>query len=247
YATTIATKPTADDDEARRKRKASANRILTMLKAALNRAFNRGRVPNDTAWRKVKPFRNVDAPVIRYLTVEESRRLVNACPPEFRRLVQAALLTGCRYSELCRVKPGDFNPDAGTLTVRISKSGKPRHVVLTDEGAAMFAGWVAGLPPTELIFRRSNGRAWGPSDQQRPIALASSHASINPPATFHVLRHTHGSMLAMRGTPLGVIAAQLGHADTRITERHYAHLAPSYVADTIRASFPALGMSLDTN
>jgi integrase len=41
---------------------------------------------------------------------------------------------------------------------------------------------------------------------------------------FHILRHTHGSHLAMNGVPLGVIAAQLGHADTRMTEKHYAHL-----------------------
>ena len=47
----------------------------------------------------------------------------------------------------------------------------------------------------------------------------------------------------MAGVPMGVIAKQLGHADTRITERHYAHLAPSYVADTIRASFPKLGLN----
>ena len=72
-------------------------------------------------------------------------------------------------------------------------------------------------------------------------------AGIEPPATFHVLRHTHGSALAMRGTPLGVIASQLGHADTRITERHYAHLSPSYVADTIRDSFPNLGISPEAN
>jgi integrase len=58
-----------------------------------------------------------------------------------------------------------------------------------------------------------------------------------------VLRHTHGSMLAMKGVPLGVIAKQLGHADTRMTEKHYAHLAPSYVADTIRAHFPDLGIA----
>jgi len=38
--------------------------------------------------------------------------------------------------------------------------------------------------------------------------------------------------------PTGVIAAKLGHADTRITEKHYAHLAPSYVAQTIWANFP---------
>jgi hypothetical protein len=42
--------------------------------------------------------------------------------------------------------------------------------------------------------------------------------------------------------PMGVIAAQLGHADTRMTEKHYAHLAPSYVAQTIRANFPTLGL-----
>jgi hypothetical protein len=49
----------------------------------------------------------------------------------------------------------------------------------------------------------------------------------------------------MKGVPMGVIAAQLGHADTRMTEKHYAHLAPSYVADTIRAHFPMLGIGED--
>jgi hypothetical protein len=37
-----------------------------------------------------------------------------------------------------------------------------------------------------------------------------------------------------------VIAHQLGHSDTRMTERHYAHLAPNYVAEKIRESFPRL-------
>ena len=65
--------------------------------------------------------------------------------------------------------------------------------------------------------------------------------------SFHVLRHTHGSTLAMRGVPMGVIAEQLGHADTRMTEKYYAHLAPSYVADTIRAHFPTLGIAGDSS
>jgi integrase len=42
---------------------------------------------------------------------------------------------------------------------------------------------------------------------------------------------------------MGVIAKQLGHSDTRMTEKHYAHLAPNYVADTIRANLPRLGIS----
>jgi hypothetical protein len=51
----------------------------------------------------------------------------------------------------------------------------------------------------------------------------------------------------MRGVPMAVIAEQLGHADTRMTQKHYAHLAPSYVADTIRAHFPTLGIAEDDN
>src|ERR1700730_10437940 len=74
-----ATRKTADDDDARRARKATANRILTMLKAALNRAFHADRIANESAWRKVKPFRRVDEAVVRYLSVTECRRVVSVC------------------------------------------------------------------------------------------------------------------------------------------------------------------------
>jgi hypothetical protein len=49
----------------------------------------------------------------------------------------------------------------------------------------------------------------------------------------------------MRGVAMGVIAEQLGHADTRMTEKHYAHLSGGYVADTIRTHFPTLGIAED--
>ena len=47
----------------------------------------------------------------------------------------------------------------------------------------------------------------------------------------------------MNGVPMGVIAAELDHADTRMTEKHYAHLAPNCIAQTIRANFPRLGFN----
>jgi integrase len=72
-------------------------------------------------------------------------------------------------------------------------------------------------------------------------------AKLDPLATFHILRHSYASSLAMKGVPMGVISAQLGHADTRMTERHYAHLAPSYVADTIRAALPGMEIVEETN
>jgi integrase len=231
-----------NDPDAIRARRATANRVLTILKAALNHAYAEGLVRSDDAWRAVRPFRGADSPVVRYLTVAEISRLLNACPLDFGDLVRGALATGCRYGELGRLKAGEFNPDSGTITVRTSKSGKPRHVVLTDEGLQLFQRLTAALSPTDLVFRRTNGAAWKSSDQLRPIAEASRRARIEPPATFHVLRHTHASLLAQGGSPLAFIAQQLGHADQRITSRNYAHLAPNVVAAGIRAAMPSLGL-----
>lgn len=229
-----------EDPDTLRRRRATANKILTVLKAALNHAFREGLTPTDQAWRRVKPFTGVDAPVVHFLGEDECRRLLNACAPDFRLLVHGALVTGARYGELCRMEARDYVPESGIVRVRESKSGKPRSIVLTDEGQKLFSSLVAGKVGEDLIFTRSNGAPWKASEQARPLASAAAAAKIEPAPTFHVLRHTHASWLAMRGVPLNVIAAQLGHSDTRITEKHYAHLAPSYVADTIRAHFPTI-------
>ena len=233
---------TDETAEGIRKRRATANRILTVLKAALNHAWKTGQVASDDAWRRVRPFRSVDTATVRYLTDAECVRLVNACEESFRDLVHAAILTGCRYAEIGRMQTADFNSDAGTVTVRFSKPGKPRHVVLTAEAQQLFARLAAGRASDALLLMRPDGQPWGTSQQSRPMHEACHRAGIAPSVSFHVLRHTHGSRLAMRGVPMGVIAAQLGHADTRMTEKHYAHLAPSYVADTIRAQFAPLGI-----
>jgi len=234
-------KTDSDDPEAKRRRKATANRVLTVLKAALNHAYRDGKVDSDDAWRRLKPFQNADQPRIRYLTHAEAKRLVNAAVAEFRPLVRAALLTGCRYGELIALRAEDYDPDAGTVRVRSSKSGPGRHVHLTDEGRRLFDTQTAGSKRADWIFTRASGDPWGKSHQHRFMRAACEAAKIDPPVGFHVLRHTYGSMLAARGVPLQVIARALGHADTRMTERHYAHLQPDYVADQVRAHLPDFG------
>jgi integrase len=143
-----------NDPEAVRRRRASANRVLTYLKAALNQAWRNGVVPSDDAWRRLKPFKSVDAPVIRYLSNDEITRLLNACQGAFRDLVHAALLTGCRYGELCRLKVTDYNGDVGTLTIRESKSGQVRHVTLTGEALELIERLTAGRAPGDALFKR---------------------------------------------------------------------------------------------
>jgi integrase len=112
------------------------------------------------------------------LTIEECRRLINASPPEFRRLVQAALTTGARYGELCRLQARDFDPDSGTVAIQISKTGRPRRIILTNEGVALFRELCAGRASDEILVRRQGGQPWGTSNQAAPMREACLHARI---------------------------------------------------------------------
>ncbi len=235
-----------DDPEYQRKRRASANRIITVLKAILNHAFKTDRVRSNEAWLKLKPFSNSSEPKIRFLNEEDSLRLMNACKPDFRLLVRGALLTGACYGELTTLKVSDYT-DNQTIYIHQSKSGKPRHIPLNEEGTIFFDHVTTGKKSHELIFTRANNSQWKKNYQVRPLISACEIAKIKPVITFHDLRHTYASALAMNGVPLQVIAAVLGHSDTRITHKHYAHLMPSYIADVIRQHLPNFGSTEKTN
>jgi integrase len=236
-----------DDDEAVRRRRSSANRTFSILKAALNRAWRDGKVPSDSAWRRVEAFESVEAARVRYLTVAEAERLINASDEDFRDLVIAALQTGARYGELVRLRVEDFKSDAGMIAIRQSKSGKPRHVALTDEGVAFFTQLCAGRAGNEVMLRKVNGAPWKESHQLRPIAVACACARIVPSISFHGLRHTYATLAIMNGAPLMVIGRNLGHASTKMVEKHYGHLAPSYIVDAIRAAVPKFGVKAQRN
>lgn len=68
---------------------------------------------------------------------------------------------------------------------------------------------------------------------------ACTRAEIVPAITFHELRHAWASLSIMAGAPLMVVAQNLGHSDTRMVEKHYGHLAHSFVAETIRRTAPS--------
>ncbi|HEX8755300.1 MAG TPA: hypothetical protein VF745_03085 [Steroidobacteraceae bacterium] len=49
------------------------------------------------------------------------------------------------------------------------------------------------------------------------------------------------------GVPLIFVAEALGHSDARMVAKHYGHLAPSHVADAIRAALPKFGPLAQSN
>ncbi len=147
--------------DVQRKKQATANRIFNSFRACLNYAWRDGKVTSDHAWRRVPAFRNVDAPVIRFLTGDEALRLVNASDPDFRPMIRAALFTGCRYGELCALRVGDYDPENDTLVIRTSKSGRPRHIYLSEEGVEFFDELTVGRPRDALLLTHADGSRLG--------------------------------------------------------------------------------------
>jgi len=234
-------------DEAKRARRATANRVLAVLRAILNKAFEDGKVKDDTPWRRVKPFAKVDVPRIRFLAEAEAVQLVNSCSAEFRPLLRAALLTGARYGELVRMTVGNFNEATAQLYVAPSKSGKARHIPLNASGVDLFKALTIGRAASAAMFARADGEAWGKNHQQRPLAEACKRAKISPSLRFHEARHSYASALAQAGADLLTISKLLGHADTRITSRHYAHLCDRTLANAVNNLLPSFGETEPTN
>jgi integrase len=174
----------------------------------------------------------------------EAQRLINATSGDFRELVQAALLTGARYGELCALRVRDFH--RGKIAIHRSKTGKPRDIVLNDAGVQFFTALTAGRAPDQLLLRR-NGQPWKQSEQARPMRAACDAANIKPRIGFHQLRHSYASHAVMNGMPLMVLARNLGHASTAMVEKHYGHLAASYIDEAIRTAAPDFGIVRATN
>jgi integrase len=235
------TKPQAE--EQKRARRASANRVLTILKAILNKALEDELATDDSAWKNVRPFKNADAPRVRFLTEAESTRLINASGPDFRALVRGALFTGARYGELTALTANDVNPDTATVFIRPSKGGKGRHVPLSAAGLDFFRAAIAGKPGEAVVFTKANGEPWGKNHHVRALkeACGKDKAKIAPAIGFHELRHTYASLLAQAGADLLTISKLLGHADTRVTSRHYAHLCDRTLANAVNALLPTFG------
>ena len=228
-----------DDREKQRRAQASANRIWTVLRAALNRAYRNGRVPSDEAWRRVQPFRNVDRPGTRFLSVAEANRALNTMDLSFRKLARGALYTGLRLGELFRLRASDVVD--GQVYVRISKGGRGRTVPLSPDGLTFFEEVCVGLEGDQLIFVRSDGRPWTGIVVSRRMRRASKVAKLKPAATFRDLRRSYGSLLINRGAEAEVVQELLGHADMRMTRRVYAHLLNRTIARAVRRKLPSFG------
>ena len=199
----------------------TCNRALFLLKYAFNCARRWGFIAESPA-RDVqalpeKEFRE------RYLSEEEARRLLDELDAEkdqqAAHVIRLLLFTGARKSEILAARWENVDVGRGILTVPLSKSGKARHIPLSDAALNVLANiprsseWLFPSPKT-AGHMTSIFKAW---DRVRTKAMLKD-------VRLHDLRHSFASFLVNDGCSLYEVQKILGHHDPRVTTR-YAHLA----------------------
>ncbi len=202
---------------------ATCNRILAVFKTICSYAEARGYIESGTSpCSDVRPFK-VPYQRERYLSQHEARKLMETLENNSAlsaKAIQLLLLTGARKNEILKARWENVNMEQRILTVPLSKSGKARHLVLSDMALAvikklpringnpwLFPGNIAGKPLVDLYD------FW--DKLRKEIGLGD--------VRIHDLRHTFASFLVNSGHSLYEVQKMLGHGDPRTTMR-YAHL-----------------------
>ncbi len=181
----------------------------------------------------------VPAPRFRFLSDEDSRRLLEAADPYWRAPIFFALMTGCRQGEIWAMERDQVDLD--NAMVRVDRAvyrgrvGLPKHdrVRTIELSETLTQNLREHLSTTEgaLVFAsKEGGIRWG-GQADAGLRKAAKSAGIEP-LGWHVLRHTFASRLAMRGVPLQAVQQLLGHARIDETMR-YAHLSPGAKRDAV--------------
>lgn len=233
----------AEDTDARRRSQDSANRILTVLKAALNQAFadDANGIKTDAAWRRVKPFKNVGSARPDHFDAVQIRQLIAKAAKfdqAFANLIEAGYLTGARLGELTALDVRDFDAARSLLVIRKGKTGA-RVVSLSAESVRFFKMAGGERPTDAVLLPRADGERWGKSEQHRPFKRAAADAVLSSSASFYSLRHSHISRAIEAGMPLSLIAENCGTSLSMI-QRNYAKVLAATRQEFVEATAPKL-------
>ncbi len=214
-----------------RRAKDTANKYQSYWWAALELAYKTGLVPNNAAWRRVKPFGKVDKARDFYPTPEQVATLLEHCDDAFRPLVRAAVLTGFRLQALSEARVADFDAKDGTLNIRRDK-GHERVAALSTAAVELLRQQAKDKLPTAYLFVRADGYPWGKSHQHRPFRAACKKGGLPRELIFYGLRHYFISRALLTGINVYALAKNVG-TSPKMIEKSYAKFIRTDVRDML--------------
>jgi len=209
----------------------TVNKETSTLKHALRKAVE-WRLLRKSAREALTAIKKFQEPAgrLRYLSgPAEAERLLDACDEWLKPIVTTALHTGMRKGELLGLTWDCVDLTHGFIRLKQTKNGQARGIPFNETLWSLFSG-LRTRQDVPWVFHDCDGRRY--NDVRHAFDRATAKAGIQD-FTFHDLRHTFASWLAMKSIPLGTIGELLGHKNPAQTLR-YAHLSPTYLCSAVR-------------
>ena len=198
------------------KSKVGANRDKALLSAAYNWVNGEGWLKT-AGYNPARVRRNKEVARRRYITDAELTALLAHSGPKLALMMELAYITGIRQADLLGIRLADLKDDG--LHVEQGKTGRRQVFEWTDG--------LRRITDAAKKLRRTVGSLWlfpadrSPGDPTTALALRTSWERARKAAgladvRWHDLRRKAGSDAAQ-----GDAQALMGHADGRVTERHY--------------------------
>lgn len=209
----------ADDPDAIRRAKDTANRYLATFKAALNFAYKMGLVSSTEQWDRVESYRGVGKRRDRLLSIAERKKLLLASPPDLSAFLKALLLTGARPGEMATAKVRDLDK-TGLLTLD-GKTGK-RTVAISIDALKHLTECAGERSEDHPLLIRDDGQAWTRYYWRDKFQAARAAAEMED-VVVYALRHAAITEFIVSGIDPMSVAKITGTSIDMIC-KHYGHL-----------------------
>lgn len=198
---------------------ATINRYIAALNPMFKHAYKSRWIASVPTFK----YQSVENGRIRWLTTNEENELLRFLRENFGNVadfVTLAIDTGCRRSELLKVKPSMVVDGWLHLPAPITKTKHDRSIPLTKrshEIAKHALPWNLSLGMLRYAWER-----------------AAKHMGLSADRDFvlHCCRHTCATRLSARGVPIVAVMQWMGHTDIKTTQR-YAHVTPDMLLGAV--------------
>jgi integrase/recombinase XerD len=200
------------------------------------------------------PTMNVESPKFRsslpsHLSVDEVDRLL--AQPDLKTvrglrdkaMIELLYSTGLRVSELCGLRTGDLQMEAGVLRC-IGKGDKERLVPVGGAAIRAVQQYLRESRPKLLRGRQSphlfvshRGSRLARNGLWAILSRYGRRAGLRMKMTPHKLRHSFATHLLERGADLRSVQMMLGHADISTTQI-YTHVMQERLKQVYKAHHP---------
>ena len=226
---------TAYISSSRRRSPARVNRYLATLSSALSTAVKEWEWLEENPAFKVKKLREPKGRV-RFLSDEERERLIEACRESENKdlllVFLMALSTGARRMEIWGLSWEDVDLAQGAILLHETKNKERRGLALHGVVLEMLQTKAFSTAEKHGLIFPSTKKKKVPVNFRKSFLTALDLAGIKD-FTWHDIRHTTASYLAMQGATSNEIAEILGHKSLDMVKR-YSHISQAHSSSVLK-------------